>query len=169
MPHCGRGAMPTSTNLVTPMTTLSMSMRKSLLIVLLPSSNLFWPGHHVRSVPEILCTIQDPSKTSLEDEFNEARCSGGTNEFGFQVYTLDQWRVYDSHFHFSGFLGGISRHTVSAEFLEHQFVEITVDPFLMPSAYVADGSLSPSFFYEALPVFAGCLADNCCVYIPASL
>ena len=148
-----------------------------MLIVLLPSSNLFWPGplffllewdNHLMYGLSQKSFV--PSKTHLRPyEFNEARCSVGTNEFGFQVYTLDQRRVSDSHFHFSGFLGGISRHTVSPEFLEHRFVEITVDSFLMPSAYVVDGSLSPSFFYEALPVFAGCLADNCCVYIPASL
>jgi len=120
-------------------------------------------------VPEILGCLQNPSKSLHEDECNEARCSVGTNDFGLQVFTLDQLRVSDSHLHFSGFLGGISGHTVSPEFLEHRFVEITVDPFLMPSAYVADGSLSPSFFHEALPVFAGCLADNCCVYIPASV
>jgi hypothetical protein len=120
----------------------------------------------LRSVPEILAAAQNKSKTLLVDERDEARCSVASHILGLQVYTLDL-KPSESDYHFSVDVCGIARSKVVPVLLDHRFVEITVDPVWMPEAYLSQGLLSAPFFRDALPIFADCLLDNCCVYIPA--
>ena len=150
------------------------------LNVLHPSLNLSLPGPLffnivgicqpplVWSVPEILSAIQNASKSLLVDECNEARLSVGSQEIGaLQVYTLDL-EASESQFHFSGSLCGISHSTVTPKFLEHRFVEITVDPLLRQSAYVSNGLLSERFSGSSSYICWLRVGQLLCVHILAS-
>jgi hypothetical protein len=102
-----------------------------------------------RPIELILKSASSLSVEKRVDDRDEARCALAV-ALGYSTFTLDR-KSSDSPFHVCADIGGPLRALDMVKLPLNSFVEICVDFFSMPPAYLAGGILSPIFFPAVFP------------------